>query len=291
MASRNRTSRNYQHPTERKDLPVIRPHAAQDLTRAAPRGSVSVVIPAKNEARNIGWVLERIPSYVDEIIVVDGLSTDGTLDIAKMIAPDVVVIHEMRSGKGAALRAGFEAARGDFVIMIDADGSMDPGEIDTFVDLLEEGYELVKGSRYLEGGGTTDITWLRSVGNACLREIANFVYGTSYSELCYGYMGFRRKALYSLELDADGFEIETQIVARATRRGLRIAEMPSNEFPRRYGESNLNAFRDGLRVLRTLLIEWRGSTARPNLTPSDMQPIRVRATEETFERPSSRAAQ
>lgn len=269
---------------------MTRPRAAQNTKRAGPHGSVSVVIPAKNEARNIGWVLERIPPFVDEIIVVDGLSTDGTLEIAKMIAPDVVVIHEMRPGKGAALRAGFEAARGDYVIMIDADGSMDPSEIHTFAELLDEGFELVKGSRYLPGGGTTDITWLRGVGNACLREVANFAYGTSYSELCYGYMGFRRKALYSLELDADGFEIETQIVTRATRRGLRITEMPSTEHPRRFGQSNLNAFRDGLRVLRTLLVEWRGTTSRPQLSASDMQPIRVPVAEETFERSGTRAA-
>jgi glycosyltransferase involved in cell wall biosynthesis len=239
---------------------------------------VSVVIPAKNEARNIGWVLERIPSFVDEVIVVDGLSNDGTLEVAKMIAPDVVVIHEMRPGKGTALRAGFEAARGDYVVMLDADGSMDPAEIASFVELLDEGYDLVKGSRFLPGGGTTDMTWLRSFGNARLLDLANFIFGTSFSELCYGYCAFRRKALLSLELDAPGFEIETQIVARAIRRDLRIAEMPSNEAPRRYGESNLHAFRDGLRVLRTLMQERFGTTARP-AEHGQLQPIHVESEE------------
>ena len=219
------------------------------------RPSVSVVIPAKNEARNIGWVLERIPSFVDEVIVVDGLSTDGTLEVAKMIVPDVVVIHETRKGKGAGLRAGFAAARGDYVVMLDADGSMDPAEIEAFVSLLDEGFELVKGSRFMAGGSTTDMTWVRRFGNARLLEAANLLYGTDFTELCYGYCAFRRSALATLELDADGFEIETQIVTRSIRAGLKIAEVPSVESPRRYGESNLNAWRDGWRVLRTLLSE------------------------------------
>jgi glycosyltransferase involved in cell wall biosynthesis len=254
-----------------------------------PERSISVVIPAKNEARNIAWVLERIPSFVDEIIVVDGLSTDGTLEVAKMIAPDVVVVHEARPGKGTALRAGFDAARGDYVIMLDADGSMDPGEIASFVDVLDAGYEFVKGSRFLPGGGTTDMTWLRQFGNARLLELANTLYGTDFSELCYGYCGFRRRALESLELDAVGFEIETQIVTRAVKRGLRIAEVPSVESPRRFGESNLHAFRDGIRVLRTMLRERFGRAGR--LAPlGQLQPIGVQEGETADERPRSRIA-
>jgi glycosyltransferase involved in cell wall biosynthesis len=223
-----------------------------------PMSTVSVVIPAKNEARNIAWVLERIPSFVDEIIVVDGLSTDGTLEVAKMVAPDVVVIHEDRPGKGAGLRSGFAGARGDYVVMIDADGSMDPGEIGRYVEQLEAGFDLVKGSRFLPGGYTTDMSWFRKFGNARLRDTANLLFGTDFTELCYGYIGFRRGALNALSLDADGFEIETQIVTRAIRQGLRIAEIPSVESPRRFGESNLNAFRDGWRVLHTLITERFG---------------------------------
>lgn len=239
--------------------------------------SVSVVIPAKNEAANIGWVLERMPSFVDEVIVVDGLSTDGTLQVAKMIVPDVVVIHEMTKGKGAALRAGFAAARGDYVVMLDADGSMDPIEIERYVEQLEAGFELVKGSRFMDGGGTTDMTWLRRFGNARLLEVANTVFGTQFTELCYGYCAFRRSALNRLALDAVGFEIETQIVTRAVRAGLKIAEVPSVEYPRRSGESNLNTFRDGWRVLMTMLRERYGGA--PSTTPSwtTLEPIRVEA--------------
>jgi glycosyltransferase involved in cell wall biosynthesis len=216
---------------------------------------VSVVIPAKNEARNIGWVLQRMPAVVDEVIIVDGLSTDGTLDVAKSIDPDVVVIHEMQHGKGAAMRAGMAAARGEYVVLLDADGSMDPAEIDRYVEQMVLGFDLVKGSRKLEGGGSTDLTPLRDFGNARLLDLANLLFQTDFTELCYGFVGLRRSAIAALQLDADGFEIETQIVTRAVRAGLRIIEVPSMEAPRRYGESNLRTFRDGWRVLRTMLAE------------------------------------
>lgn len=221
--------------------------------------SVSVVIPAKNEARNIGWVLERMPSYVDEVIIVDGLSTDGTLEVAKLIAPDVVVVREDRPGKGAAMRAGMAVARSECVVVMDADGSMDPAEIHLYVQAMAEGADLVKGSRFVEGGGSTDITWLRQFGNGQLLGLANALFRTKFTELCYGYMGLRRSAISRLALDADGFEIETQIVTRAVRVGLKISEVPSQEAPRRYGESNLRTFRDGWRVLRAMLREWRSS--------------------------------
>jgi glycosyltransferase involved in cell wall biosynthesis len=245
-------------------------------TRASgPLGrSLSVVIPAKNEAANIGWVLERMPPLVDEVVVVDGLSTDGTLEVAKMIVPDVVVVHETTKGKGAALRAGFAAAKGEYVVMLDADGSMDPVEIGRFVEQLDAGFDMVKGSRFLDGGGTEDMTWLRRFGNARLLEVANTVYGTTFTELCYGYCAFRRNALAKLNLDAVGFEIETQIVTRAVLAGLRIAEIASVEYPRRSGESNLNTFRDGWRVLMTMLRE-RYAGGRHDQSWTTLEPIRV----------------
>lgn len=237
--------------------------------------TVSVVIPAKNEARNIGWVLERIPTFVDEVIIVDGLSDDGTLEIAKMISPDVVVVHEMQPGKGAAVRAGFREARGDYVVMLDADGSMDPGEIRHFVDRLNEGYDLVKGSRFIEGGGTTDMTPVRKLGNAALLMLSNLLYGGRFSELCYGYMALRRSAIPELRLSAVGFEIETQIVTRAMRSNLRVSEVASRESERMHGDSNLNAVRDGLRILRTLIndrilpIREAEPSARPHVERSE----------------------
>jgi glycosyltransferase involved in cell wall biosynthesis len=217
--------------------------------------TVSVVIPTKNEARNIGWVLERIDPLVDEVIIVDGLSADGTVDVARHVRPDVIVVHHPVRGKGEAVRAGLTRATGDLVVMLDADGSMDPGEVRRFVEELARGHDFVKGSRFLPGGGTSDMTWLRSLGNSVLVRLTNLLLRTSYSELCYGYMAFRRSRLQELRLAASGFEIETELVVKAQRAGLAITEVPSFESARRYGTSNLNTFRDGWRVLCTLLRE------------------------------------
>jgi glycosyltransferase involved in cell wall biosynthesis len=217
--------------------------------------TISVVIPTRNEARNIGWVLERMEPIVDEVIIVDGLSTDGTVEIARAVRPDLVVVHHPIAGKGEAMRAGFAAATGDLVVMLDADGSMDPGEIGRFVEQLAAGHDFVKGSRFLPGGGTADMTLLRRMGNDVLVRLANVLMGTRYTELCYGYMAFRRSRLQELDLTSSGFEIETELVLKCQRAGMAIAEVPSFESPRRYGNSNLNTFRDGWRVLRTLLRE------------------------------------
>jgi glycosyltransferase involved in cell wall biosynthesis len=213
---------------------------------------VSVVIPAKNEAKNIGWVLRRLPE-VEELIVVDGQSTDGTVAVARGIVPNLLLVNEERPGKGAALRAGFEAASGDYVVMLDADGSMDPAEIPLYVAKLQSGYDLVKGSRFMAGGGSADISPLRRLGNLGLLGLANLIYGSRFTELCYGFMAFRRSCLDDMNLEGDGFEIETEIVVNSVRAGLRVGEVPSFESPRRYGDSNLNTFRDGMRVLRTML--------------------------------------
>ena len=250
------------------------PVTLRAIPRPSDRLSVSVVIPALNEERNIGWVLRRIPDSVDEVVLIDGLSRDATIEVARMIMPQVVVVHELTPGKGSALRAGFEAASGDVVIMLDADASMDPAEIPDFVRVLEDGYDVAKGSRFLPGARTDDMTLLRHVGNAGLLRLANFLYRTSHSDLCYGYLGFRRSALDRMQADAPGFEIEMQLVARMSRAGLRVGEVPSHEFQRMHGASNLRTFRDGFRVLWTMLREarWRPRQAQPHQAP----PLRAR---------------
>lgn len=230
--------------------------------------TVTVVIPARNEANNIAWVLERMPSFVDEIVLVDGGSSDATVEVARGVRPDIVVVGDNGRGKGDAMRVGAASATGSLVVMIDADGSMDPAELDRFVEPLARGYEFVKGSRFLPGGGTLDMTRLRMLGNAGLNAVANLLFRASWSDLCYGYCGFRRSALEDLGLDADGFEIETQMVVRAAKAGLRTVEVPSFEYPRRFGNSNLNTFRDGFRVLFTILRE-RIRSMPPRLVPDE----------------------
>lgn len=238
------------------------------LRPAQPR--VSVVIPAKNEARNLEAVLPELP-LVHEVILVDGHSVDDTVAVAQRLLPGVRIVRQTRRGKGNALACGFAAATGDVIVMFDADCSADPAEIPRFVKALVNGADFAKGSRSLAGGGSADITTIRSWGNRLLNVVANLVLGTRYTDLCYGYNAFWKDILGGLDLpepsmtalpDApmlwgDGFEVETVLNCRIAAAGLATVEVPSYERRRLYGVSNLNAVSDGIRVLKTINTERR----------------------------------
>lgn len=221
------------------------------------RPRVSVVIPALNEEPNLPFVLPRIGRWVDEVIIVDGYSQDATCVVARELLPEVRIVRQLGRGKGAALRSGFEAAEGDIIVMLDADGSTDPREIPLFVGALVAGADFVKGTRFAQGAGTADMSLLRRFGNRWLVLSVRLFFGGRCSDLCYGYMAFWKRVLPQLALDVDGFEIETQLSIKALTRGLRVTEVPSFEFRRIYGKSNLRTVPDGWRVLRTILREWR----------------------------------
>jgi hypothetical protein len=160
--------------------------------------------------------------------------------------------------------------------MVDADGSTDPGEIPNFVRALLSGADFAKGTRFAAGGGSSDITRLRKLGNHLLGSVVNLCHGTHYSDLCYGFNVFWQKYVPMLGLDptsppsskgdgrlwGDGFEIETLIHMRVAEEGLRVTEVPSFEHSRIHGVSNLDAFSDGLRVLTTILVERRRARRR-----------------------------
>jgi glycosyltransferase involved in cell wall biosynthesis len=249
------------------------PHALNG-SGPARRDTVSVVIPALNEEPNIAWVLERLPAFVDEVILADGHSVDRTVAVARAARRDIVVVTQNGAGKGAALRAGFAAASGDIIVMFDADGSMDPAETDRFVTPLLNGYDLVKGSRFLSGGGSLDLTVLRRLGNQALVRLTNSLFLIRFSDLCYGFCSFRRECLSALALTAHGFEIETELLVHAVKANLRIAEVPSIELARRCGQSNLRTFYDGQRVLRALVRERVVRHPRPVVDPIDQRALR-----------------
>jgi glycosyltransferase involved in cell wall biosynthesis len=233
--------------------------------------SVSVVIPTLNEARNLPHVFDHLPDGIQELIIVDGHSVDDTCAVARWLRPDARIIMQNRSGKGNALACGFAAATGQIIVMLDADGSADAGEIPFFVQALMSGADFAKGTRFAPGGGSADITRLRALGNRLLMAMVNRAYGTTYSDLCYGFNVFWRRHLPVLRLDSttsarqeggkrlwgDGFEIETLIAIRVAVARLAVVEVPSFEHSRIHGVSNLTAVGDGLRVLRMILTERR----------------------------------
>ena len=232
---------------------------------------ISVVIPALNEAENLPFVLPRIGDYVDEVLLVDGRSTDDTAAVARQLYPQVRIVAEAAEGKGNALRSGFAEATGDIVVMLDADGSTDPAEIPLFVGALLAGADIAKGSRFLQGGGTDDMPYYRMLGNRTFVYLVRLLFGGRYTDLCYGYIAFWKRVLPHLDLDADGFEIETMINVRALKSGLEVAEVPSFEFARVCGESRLRTVADGWRVLKTIVRERfvRGRRSAPRVLTHD----------------------
>ncbi|QCX75548.1 Undecaprenyl-phosphate mannosyltransferase [Streptomyces sp. YIM 121038] len=216
---------------------------------------VSVVIPAMNEAENLPYVFKTLPEWIHEVVLVDGNSTDDTVKVARELWPDVKVVRQLGKGKGDALITGFEACTGDIIVMVDADGSADGHEIVSYVSALVSGADFAKGSRFANGGGTDDMTLIRKLGNFALCAVVNAKFGARYTDLCYGYNAFWRHCLDKIELDCTGFEVETLMNIRVVKAGLKVQEIPSHEYLRIHGVSNLSAVRDGLRVLRVILTE------------------------------------
>jgi hypothetical protein len=267
------------------------PNARAEFARGVRQPRISVVIPALNEAENLPWVLRRLPLDVHEVVLVDGNSTDDTVAVARAEAATIRIVRQHAKGKGAALASGLLAATGDVVVMIDADGSMDPTEIPGLVGALLAGADVAKGSRYVVGGGSADLTRLRAAGNRLLTWAGRLLYGQRWSELCYGYAAFwsdvipklglepiaagpTRELTAEAELEAivmgrldesppaamgygHGFEIEAILFTRSARAGLRVTEVASWEYERQYGNSKLSTFRDGWRVLSALVREHR----------------------------------
>jgi Glycosyl transferase family 2 len=237
--------------------------------------TVSVIIPARNEAPNLPHVFASIPEWVDEVILVDGHSTDETVAVARRLWPQLRILPQVGYGKGDALVAGFAASTGDIIVTMDADGSTDGAEILRFVAALAAGADFAKGSRFASAGGTGDITAVRRYGNRILSMLVNRLFGTQYTDLCYGFNAFWAEHIHTLGLDCDGFEVETLMNIRAAQAGLRVQEIPSFEHPRVYGSSNLRIALDGWRIGKVIVREW-ASQRQARRSSSEGRSSRVR---------------
>src|SRR5215212_6229288 len=218
---------------------------------------VSVVIPCLNEADNIEECVRRSQAALDaagilgEVVVADNDSDDGSAELAA--AAGARVVHEPRRGYGSAYLAGFDAARGDYIVMADADLTYDFAEIPRFVEQLEAGAELVMGNR-MENIKPGAMPWHhRYIGNPVLTGILNLFFRTGVSDAHCGMRGLRRDVLPKLDLRTTGMEFASEMVIRASKESLDIREIPIEYHPRA-GESKLSSFRDGWRHLRFLLV-------------------------------------
>jgi glycosyltransferase involved in cell wall biosynthesis len=244
---------------------VLLPGAARDVTQRAAwhihaiprrdRVRVTVLIPALNEAACLAQVLPHIPPWVDEVLLVDGHSTDRTVEVAQHLYPTIRSIVQEGRGKGAALRSGMAVATGDIIVTLDADGSMDPGEIPIFVGALLAGADYVKGSRFLQGAATADMPWQRRVANWGFVQLTNFLFGTHYTDITYGYNALWREHVPILAQVMDGWEHEIIGNIRAARSGLRVVEVACLERPRVAGDAKLRAFPAGWAILTAILRE------------------------------------
>ena len=218
--------------------------------------SVSVVIPCLNEADSIGQCVEAARRVLDEhalggeVVVVDNGSDDGSATLALLAGARVV--EEPHRGYGNAYLAGFAAAQGDYIVMIDADLSYDFEEIPRFIRELDDGAELVMGNRMgaLQPGSMSIVS---RIGNPLMSRFLNLLFRTPVSDTWCGLRAFRREILPVLGLQATGMEFASEMVIRAARSGVEIRELPIALHPRE-GQSKLSPFRDGWRSLRLMLV-------------------------------------
>lgn len=213
---------------------------------------VSVIIPTLNEADSITEVLDQIPKeVVDEIIVVDGHSEDGTVDLVRELG--YKVIYQEGKGYGAAFSTGVRYAQGDILILMDGDGSPNPKDIPSLLKKINEGYDIVLGSRYLSKAGSEDDTVIRYIGNKVFTFIVNKIHNMNISDSLYMFAAVKRKVFESIKLESSDFGYSVEFPIKAHKAGFKFAEVASLERKRVSGKSRVNAFWDGLKILWVIM--------------------------------------
>ena len=227
------------------------------MNKPEPYPKISVVICTLNEENNLPYVLPKIPQWVDEILLIDGHSTDRTVEVAKKLRPETKVLVQSGKGKGDALKCGFKQATGDIIVTLDTDGTTDPEEMPKFIEPLLNGYDFTKGSRFLNGRANMPLH--RRFGNWVLVTTANIFHDTKYTDICSGYNAFWKEAINKVNLSSDGFELEPEMNVKIKKAGLKVKEVPCSDMGRLNGDSNVSIWKQGLKNLIVIIKErFRG---------------------------------
>lgn len=217
----------------------------------AKKRKVSVVAVSLNEAKTILDVLKKIPmDVVDEILVVDGRSTDGTYELVKKAGYKIV--YQEGKGRGAAFRTGFKQVKGDIIVMLSSDGNERPGDIRNLVNKINEGYDLVIAARFGQGK-SDDVTPIRNFGNWALTASCNLFGGIKVSDSMNGFRALTRDAMERMNIQANDFSIEGEITVKAGKLKMKIAEVPTIEDARLHGYSRLSTLKDGWRIFKRIV--------------------------------------
>lgn len=216
---------------------------------------VTAIIPARNEALNLPEVIAGVAPFVDEILLVDGHSSDGSREVAQSLGARVVL--DNGKGKGEAVRVGFAEAKGDIIVLIDADCSHDPKDIPALVGPLIAGQaDLVVGSRMTGGSHELhgDINrFIRVTGSHIILLAINYRWDVRLTDVQNGFRAIRADVARAIDLTENIHTIEEEMVMKALKKGFRVMDVPSREYERKHGNSSLSHWKDGHRFVWCVL--------------------------------------
>lgn len=221
------------------------------------RPTSTLLLPTLNEIEALRVIVPQIKKeWVDEILVVDGGSTDGTVEFLR--GHGLTVHSQQRRGYGSAMAYGLQQAKGDIVVEFTPDGNSIPEDIPRIIAKVNEGYDLVVGSRYLKGARSDDDDWLTALGNWLFTTTVNVLFGARYTDVLVGFRAYRRLQALKLHLDAPGLSWPCQSSMRFARAGLRVTEIPANEPNRIGGERKMRPFKTGWEIVKLILRDFAG---------------------------------